>query len=55
MNQITFDKEKYLKLKKEYDKAILNNKDIFIFEDHDIVVLYAKYLLEYLKPKFEKK
>ena len=53
MNTIQFDSSKYLRLKIEYDASIRNNKRIFYFEGHQLLTAYAKYLLDYLKPKFE--
>lgn len=38
----------------EYAKAVNNRKTQFKFDGHDFLTEYAKYLLEYLKPKFEK-
>ena len=49
---IDFNKEKVDKLRKEYNKARANNKTQFVFEGKDILVDYAKYLLEYLDSRF---
>lgn len=35
-------------LKRKYNKAIKENKEIFIFQDKEVLVSYAKYLIEYL-------
>ena len=46
----TFDKSKYQKLQNAYDKAKKDNKEQFNFYGEVLLVSYAKYLLEYLKP-----
>lgn len=46
----SFDKKKYEDLEKSYNEAIKENKIQFIFEGQTLLVAYAKYLLEYLKP-----
>ena len=37
------------KLEKLYKKAIKEKKDIFIFKDSNLLVNYAKYVIEHLK------
>jgi len=46
----TFDKNKYQELKHAYELAIEDNKEQFNFYGEILLVSYAKYLLEYLKP-----
>jgi hypothetical protein len=46
----TFDREKYDKLEKQYNEAVEKKETQFNFEGQPILVAYAKYLLEYLKP-----
>jgi DNA/RNA-binding domain of Phe-tRNA-synthetase-like protein len=46
----SFDKEKYDKLEKQYNEAVEKKETQFTFEDKPVLVAYAKYLLEYLKP-----
>lgn len=46
----TFDKSKYQELQDAYDKAKQQNKEQFNFYGEVLLVSYAKYLLEYLKP-----
>ena len=46
----TFDKSKYQELQNAYDKAKQQNKEQFNFYGEVLLVSYAKYLLEYLKP-----
>ena len=48
--QTTFDKEKYQELKECYNMAKQQNKEQFVFYGEVLLVSYAKYLLEYLKP-----
>jgi hypothetical protein len=43
-----FDKKKLTKLKRLYNQAVAEKKEIFIFEDKELLVSYAKYLIEYL-------
>lgn len=49
---VNFDKKKFLALKKAYNKAKKDNKKVFEFEGNQLLVDYAKYLIEYLEPKF---
>jgi hypothetical protein len=46
----TFDKTKYQELQHAYDSAVKDNKEQFNFYGEVLLVSYAKYLLEYLKP-----
>lgn len=48
---ISFDKNKYNKLLKSYHRAKDSGVETFEFEGHEIVVGYAKYLLEYLETR----
>lgn len=50
---MTFDLRTYQKLKTEYKVATKQKVEVFNFEGHEILTNYAKYLLEYLQPKFE--
>jgi hypothetical protein len=40
-------------LKKEYQKAEAGNLNTFEFQGQTLVTEYAKYLIEYLTPKFK--
>jgi hypothetical protein len=53
MNQIEFTKPKLKALKKQYEKARAEEKETFIFEGHEILVSYAKYMIEYLEGAFK--
>ena len=49
---INFDADTVAKLQRAYAHAVETKQEQFLFEGHELVTLYAKYLLEYLKPKF---
>jgi hypothetical protein len=53
-NNVEFTKEKLDRLIKVYQYAVRENKQTFWFEGHEYLVAYAKYLIEYLKNKFDK-
>lgn len=46
---INFTKNKLIQFKKEYQKAIENKNESFIFNGNEFLVSYAKYLIEYLE------
>jgi len=46
---ISFDKEKLKMLKKDYQSAVDNNAESFVFDGHELLVSYAKYMIEYLE------
>lgn len=46
--KITFTKVKADKLRKAYAKAVKEGRAQFKFEGHELLVSYAKYLIEYL-------
>ena len=50
---LSFDKVTYQRLKKEYQKSVDNKIEVFIFDGHELLTAYAKYMIEYLKSKFE--
>lgn len=47
-NTIAFDKKKLRALKQAYKRCVDRKEDVFVFEDKELVVGYAKYLIEYL-------
>lgn len=51
---MTFTLDTYLRFKAQYLKAVSNHQTQFTFDGHEFLTEYAKYLLQYLKPKFEK-
>jgi hypothetical protein len=46
---LTIDMPTYKRLKKAYEQALKENKKSFIFENTELLVDYAKYLLQYLE------
>lgn len=56
MNEIGFNAQKYQHLKELYESYVNQGKDkdfVFVFDGHELLMGYAKYLLEYLKNIFE--
>jgi len=49
---ISFDLPTYQRLRKEYQRSVDNNVEVFVFEGHELLTSYAKYLIEYLTTKF---
>lgn len=45
---VEFDRELLTKLKTAYNQALADENEIIVFQGHDIVTDYAKYLIEYL-------
>ena len=39
--------------KDEYKKAVKEKESIIMYKEHQYVVPFAKYLIEYLEPKFK--
>jgi hypothetical protein len=52
MVTLTWTKDKLKRFKKVYSKAVAENEESFFFEGNEFVTGYAKYLIEYLSPKF---
>ena len=52
-NTISVDKSTFTRLKNEYQNAVQNSKSTFVFDGNELLTNYAKYLIEYLKTKFE--
>ena len=50
---MTFTLDTYQRLKVAYNTALQNNLEVFTFDNHDLLTDYAKYVIEYLTPKFE--
>ena len=46
---IQFDSKLLKELKREYQKAVDENLESFMFHGHEFVTGYAKYLIEYLE------
>jgi hypothetical protein len=54
ITDMTFTHDTYSRFKSHYLKATKNKKEKFTFDGHEFLTGYAKYLLMFLKPKFEK-
>lgn len=52
-DMMSFTEADLAKFKSAYDTAVKNNQQEFLFENHEYVVDYAKYLIEYLTGEFE--
>lgn len=46
---VTFDRAKLRRLKNAYRAAMTRGEQQFTFEDHELLVTYAKYLIEHLE------
>jgi len=46
---ISINHQTYRKLKKQYNKAVIQKKATFMFEGNELLVDYAKYLLQYME------
>jgi len=46
---ITINPTTYKKLKKAYSKAVAEKKTQFTYEGNELLVAYAKYLLQYME------
>jgi len=53
-NKLEFDENLYLSLKEGYAKAVKENREQFSLEGRILLTSYARYVLEYLSPRFEK-
>jgi hypothetical protein len=52
-NTISFTPESFKNFKTDYNSAVENNHEMFVFDGNDFLTSYAKYVIEYLKTKFE--
>ena len=53
MNLVNWTPVKLALFRKEYDNALAKNKISFKWNEHEYLVNYAKYLLEYLEGRFK--
>lgn len=53
MNTINFTPKLLANLKEKYKLAKETGADVFIFEGHELLTAYAKYLIEYLDGKLK--
>lgn len=54
-NTIKFDKQELANLKRAYTIAVDAKKTQFVFKGNDLLVSYAKYLIEHLTNSFSLK
>ena len=54
MKTIIWSRAKRNKFADALKKAEAANESVFVFEDHDFVVSYARYLLKYLNERLDK-
>jgi hypothetical protein len=47
-SMVEFDRDKRERLRKHYEQAKKEQKESFMFDGRELLVSYAKYLLEYL-------
>lgn len=47
-------KDQYLDLKRQYESAVSDGQEQFVFQDVELLTKFAKYLLEFLDNKFNK-
>lgn len=50
---IAFTETKYKKFKKAFKEAEKAGNTSFVFEDKEVLVTYARYILEYLSESYE--
>ncbi len=53
-NTMSVDLPKFSRLQNEYQNAVENSQEIFIFDGNELLTNYAKYLIEYFTPMFQK-
>ncbi len=49
MDSIKFDKDKFTQLKRQYQHAVDNKLEIFVFFGTEVLTTFAKYLIEHLE------
>ncbi len=49
---MTFTKEKLSELRDQYNIAVQNNQETFFFDGSELLVSYAKYLIQHLELQF---
>jgi hypothetical protein len=54
-NEISFNPTNFKELKRLYFQAVKEGKESFMFEGHEVLTSYAKYLIEYLSSRFDTK
>lgn len=46
---VHINKQAYLELKQLYNEAMLEKREVFLFQEKEILTAYTKYLLEHLR------
>jgi hypothetical protein len=46
---IKFDRPKLVRFKRAYKAAIIKEEETFVFEEHEFLVDYARYLIEWME------
>lgn len=54
MDKLTMNPQQFKILKKKYNEAKEKNEKSFYFQDREILVSYASYLIEYLENEYKK-
>ena len=49
MSTYEFTEEAFEKFKKLYEKSAQENKESFEFDGHEVLTLYAKYVIEFIE------
>jgi hypothetical protein len=47
-NHINFTHETFMRFVKARNKAVLSDKNVFMFDENEIMVQYADYIIEYV-------
>jgi hypothetical protein len=53
MSGLELDKKAFEELRLQYDAARVAGKESFVFQGHEILVTYAKYMIEMLEGRFK--
>ena len=53
VNLVEWSTEEFFSFKAKYNKAVVDKKESFTFQKELYNTLYAKYVIEYLTPKYE--
>ena len=54
MSEISFDEATFDRLVIEHKYAVEKGRSSFMFDGNELVTDYAKYLIQFLEPKFKK-
>jgi hypothetical protein len=53
-SHVSINEQELKTLKKDYDKAVEDGEQSFTFKGREVLVSYAKYMIEYLEGEFKK-